>query len=182
MTFSRKEEGEKALIDVAEMLQQTLDMLRATIPATIHLERRVAAVPAVLGDRGQLQQVLVNLVTNAAQAIGPTLGRIVVELTECDRPQLASSEATAPWVRLSVTDTGPGMDENTRRRIFEPFFTTKPVGEGTGLGLSVVHGIVDAHGGHIAVESAPCEGARFDIFLPAATGLAAASPARAVNG
>ena len=163
------------------MLHQTLDMVRATIPATIHLERRVATVPAVLGDRGQLQQVLVNLVTNAAQAIGTSLGRIVVELTDGARPQLAGGDPKRCWVRLSVSDTGPGMDEMTQRRIFEPFFTTKPVGEGTGLGLSVVHGIIDGHGGHITVESAPGEGARFHIFLPALVAAAEPAPARAAG-
>jgi len=167
LTFSRKEEGEKTALDVNEMLQQTLDMLRATIPATIHLERRAGDVPPVRGDRGQLQQVLVNLVTNAAQAIGPALGRIVVELAVAAPPLRPGDDADLRWIRLSVSDTGPGMDERTRRRIFEPFFTTKPVGEGTGLGLSVVHGIVDGHGGRIVVESEPGRGTRFDIFLPA---------------
>ena len=182
LTFSRKEEGEKAPVDLPEMLHQTLDMLRATIPATIHLERRVAAVPTVLADRGQLQQVLVNLVTNAAQAIGPSLGRIVVEVADGARPQRAGGDPTRRWVRLAVSDTGPGMDEATQRRIFEPFFTTKPVGEGTGLGLSVVHGIIDGHGGHITVESAPGQGARFDILLPALAAVAEpAIPARAAG-
>ena len=181
LTFSRKEEGEKAPIDLPEMLHQTLDMVRATIPATIHLERRIVTVPAVLGDRGQLQQVVVNLVTNAAQAIGISLGRIVVELTDGARPQLAGGDPKRRWVRFSVSDTGPGMDEMTQQRIFEPFFTTKPVGEGTGLGLSVVHGIIDGHGGHIAVESAPGEGARFHIFLPALMATAEPAPARAAG-
>src|SRR5262249_28121063 len=99
----------------------------------------------------------VNIVTNAAQAIGQEPGKIVVRL----RP-----EADGAHLCLSVADTGCGMDAATLARVFEPFFTMRPVGEGTGLGLSVAHGIIKAHGGRIEAASSPGEGSRFDIFLP----------------
>jgi two-component system, NtrC family, sensor kinase len=103
--------------------------------------------------------VIVNLMTNAAQAIGEAQGRITVRLRlEADRTAL----------RLSVADTGCGMDDATKARIFEPFFTTKKVGDGTGLGLSVVHGIIDKHGGRIEIESAPGQGSCFTVILPVA--------------
>jgi signal transduction histidine kinase len=111
--------------------------------------------------------VIVNLVTNAAQAIGNTVGKITVR-TWGTSEQQPSPEGEVQWnVCLSVADTGCGMDQATIDRIFEPFFTTKGVGDGTGLGLSVVHGIVTRHGGTIAVQSTPCEGSEFTLSLPA---------------
>ncbi|HKW54174.1 MAG TPA: ATP-binding protein [Stellaceae bacterium] len=109
----------------------------------------------MLGDPGQLHQVILNLVTNAAQAIGAKPGRIQVGLVP-----------VGDALCLNVADTGCGMDETTRTRMFEPFFTTKAVNEGTGLGLSVVHGIVTSHGGRIDVHSEPGEGSDITIWLP----------------
>jgi signal transduction histidine kinase len=113
---------------------------------------------SVQGDDGQLHQVIVNLVTNAAHAIGDDKGVISVSLGSVEH------DDAPPVVRLRVADTGCGMDEATRARIFEPFFTTKPVNEGTGLGLSVVHGIVTAHGGTISVASVPGQGTAFEMI------------------
>jgi signal transduction histidine kinase len=112
-----------------------------------------------MGDPGQCYQILVNLVSNASRAIGTASGAITVRLEH---------DASADHVALSVRDSGCGMDEATRRRIFEPFFTTRKVGEGTGLGLSVVHGIVTGHGGTIDVTSVPGEGTIFSIRFPTA--------------
>jgi PAS domain S-box-containing protein len=162
LAFSRKEDVNRAsqIVDVGAVLRDALAFTRATMPASIRVVDELAPVPMVDGDANQLHQVIVNLITNAAHAIGQSPGQISVTLL----PDPDGSN-----LRLAVADTGCGMDQGTIARIFEPFFTTKPVGEGTGLGLSVVHGIVKAHGGQIQVTSQPGQGSRFEIILPAAT-------------
>jgi signal transduction histidine kinase len=142
-------------------VREALHILRASLPSTIELVERIAAVPFILGDATQLQQVVVNLVTNAAHAIGEEFGRITVTVEEVEGPE------NQRMTRLSVADTGCGISPDIMHRMFEPFFTTKGVGEGTGLGLSVVHGIVTSHGGTIDVQSLPGEGSEFVILLPA---------------
>jgi|HubBroStandDraft_1064217.scaffolds.fasta_scaffold13200_5 PAS domain S-box-containing protein len=159
LAFARAErtEQQRQELDVGAVLQDTLQLMRATLPRTIRLEEEIAPVPAITGDPGQLQQAIVNLINNAAQAIGQALGTITVSL----HPEGGGSQ-----LRLSIADTGCGIDEATLVRVFEPFFTTKAVGDGSGLGLSVVHGIVKAHGGRIGVKSTPGRGSCFDVFLP----------------
>jgi signal transduction histidine kinase len=180
VAFSRQEDNkEKTLLDPAAVLQTAVDMLRASLPTTISIELRLEPVPPLLGDAGQLQQVIINLVTNAAQAIDAAMGSVTIELgTTSERPRGVSPGGQDPreWIHISVSDTGCGMDEATLRRIFEPFFTTKGVGLGTGLGLSVVHGIVSAHGGHIDVTSAPGKGSKFTLYFPALSATEATLP------
>jgi PAS domain S-box-containing protein len=159
LDFSRRRVTSKASFRLDEVIRDGLPLLRATLPATIRIEEYLSEAPPMVGDRGQIFQVLLNLAVNAAQAIGDAPGHIEIAV----RP--APNE---PSVILTVRDNGPGMDQGTLRRIFEPFFTTKPVGGGSGLGLSVVHGIVTAHGGRIAATSAPGAGASFEIHLPSA--------------
>jgi signal transduction histidine kinase len=168
LAFSRKEEAAKASVDLAAIVRQSLSMLRATTPTTLRIEQHLEHVPPILGDAGQLQQVVVNLLTNAAHAIGMERGQITVRLTHEFTPEAEAQDGDGTALRLTVSDTGSGMDSRTVDRIFEPFFTTKPVGEGTGLGLSVVHGIVTAHRGKIEVQSAPGKGSVFMVVLPAA--------------
>jgi signal transduction histidine kinase len=168
LAFSRNEAPTRERLDFAALVTDTLKMVRASIPATIHITETIATVPPLLGDSGQLHQIVVNLVVNAAHAIGDKMGVIVVTLAAAV-PSAAESDGQA-WIRLSVRDDGCGMDQMTQQRVFEPFFTTKPVGEGTGLGLSVVHGIVVQHGGRVSVESVVGSGARFDVYLPALAG------------
>jgi two-component system NtrC family sensor kinase len=115
----------------------------------------------VRGFPGQMDQVFMNLVTNAAQAIGEREGGGTIRIVAAPR---------GAEVEVTVSDDGPGIAADLLPRIFDPFFTTKDVGEGSGLGLSIVHGIVDRHGGRIAVESRVGEGTTFRIFLPAGTG------------
>jgi len=162
LAFSRKESVERRRFRVHEVANEALAMLRPTVPATIAIEREIHPVPPILGDPSQVHQIVVNLMTNAVHSIGTRLGTITVTVGVL--PGVARGEPN--FVRLSVRDTGCGMDEATQKRIFDPFFTTKAVGEGTGLGLSVVHGIVTGHGGKIRVESQPGGGSRFVIDLP----------------
>jgi len=157
LAFSRKEEHRAESVDVAAVLKEALHLLRATLPASIRLVDEITPAPSVLGDPNQLHQVIVNLMTNAAHAIGDAHGTITLGM----RP-----EDNGASLRLWVADTGNGMDAATKARIFEPFFTTKDVGKGTGLGLSVAHGIIKSHDGRIEVESTPGAGTRFDIVLP----------------
>ena len=124
-----------------------------------------------MGDPTQIHQVMMNLVTNAGHAMQDTGGRLTVALEQVlldseiveNHPNLKSG----PYLKLTVSDTGPGISESELNRIFEPFFTTKGKGEGTGMGLAVVHGIVTGHGGDIFVRSEPGKGATFSVFLPA---------------
>jgi PAS domain S-box-containing protein len=162
LAFSRKEESQKRResVDVATVLRDVLQLMRATLPANIRIEEEIAPAPPITGDPSQLHQVIVNVMTNAAQAIGQAQGKITVRL----RP-----ETDGVRLLLSIADTGCGMDERTLARVFEPFFTTKQAGEGTGLGLSVAHGIIEDHGGQIDVASKPSQGTRFDIILPLAS-------------
>jgi PAS domain S-box-containing protein len=168
LTFARTSEPERGRLDPATFAESVLRLLRSTLPATITIEERIEAGPLICADETQLNQVLMNLVTNAAQAIGDHKGKISVEIAPVGVSPLGNGK---PAIRISVIDTGCGMDDGTQRRIFEPFFTTKGVGEGTGLGLSVVHGIVVSHGGAISVDSEPGHGTRFDVYLPIADGL-----------
>ena len=165
-------------------------MLRATLPARISLDIQCEpGLPKVLANAGQIHQVLINLGTNAMQAIGGVSGRISMRLERAksdqyffdENPELQALLARHPGglLQLVVTDTGSGMDSETRKRIFEPFFTTKRIGEGTGLGLSVVHGIVQSHHGEITVHSEPGKGTTFTVYLPAAEAQIQAASAHA---
>ena len=148
-------------------------MLRRLMGPEIELEIVTPAEPVnVVADSGQLQQVVLNLVVNARDAM-PEGVRIMVKVEEVEVDEAAAVALTegkaGSYVRLSVADTGTGIDEQTRAKLFEPFFTTKEQGKGTGLGLSIVYGIVKQSGGYIGVASEPGKGATFLIYLPAVT-------------
>ncbi len=160
LAFSRQEKIDKRPANLAGIVGDALKLLRATIPTSIRLDIQISEVPSIFADASQIHQIVTNLVSNAAQAIGNRLGVITVRL------ESIVGAGTRGEIRLSVIDTGEGMDETTRQRIFEPFYTTKQVGQGTGLGLSIVDGIVVDHGGRIAVESEPGQGTRFDLYFP----------------
>jgi CheY-like chemotaxis protein len=147
--------------------------MRATLPSGIHLATTRSADAAkvqVLADPTQIHQVVINLCANAAHAIEGKPGRIDVHLECIEFDAGGARPAGLPpgrYVHLSVRDSGSGIDAATLERIFEPFYTTKPVGEGTGLGLSVVHGIMQAHEGAVSVDSRPGEGSTFHLYFPA---------------
>ena len=175
LAFSRKQPRQINPVDVGALLHRTHRMLRAVIPAGVEFGVETPAeLPPVAGDWSQLQQVCMNLCTNALQALqrssgDVTQGRILIS---ADVAEITQSEAGLPhgrYVRIVVNDDGMGIAPQVRDRIFEPFFTTKPFGQGTGLGLSVVHGIVTDHGGAVRVQSSPGEGASFEVLLPPAT-------------
>ena len=169
LTFSRNRAVEKVALNPTLVLREAVQLLRAGVPAMIDLQAEIPAVlPPILGDAAQLQRVIMNLGTNAAQAIGAKTGHIRIEAQEClvrtEHP--VHGVPSGDYLRIVVSDDGRGMDDQTLSRMFDPFFTTKAVGQGTGLGLSVVHGIVESYGGHIAVESEPTVGTVFQVYFP----------------
>ncbi|VAX20003.1 diguanylate cyclase/phosphodiesterase (GGDEF & EAL domains) with PAS/PAC sensor(s) [hydrothermal vent metagenome] len=162
LTFSRRGEQDFQSLEIYLIVKEALKLMKATIPATIKIVENIDTKSSyIMGDATQIHQVVVNLCTNAAYAMKKNGGVLTVTL---QRKRFESS--LQDFVKLSVSDTGGGMEPATLERIFEPFFTTKPQGEGTGLGLSVIHGIVESHGGHIDVESQPGEGTTLHVLLP----------------
>lgn len=172
LAFSRRKESEKILLHLQPVVTECAKLLRATIPAMVRITYRVEnTCPPVLADPVQIHQVIMNLGTNAWQALPSGNGHIELnlqteEVTDTKAGHHAALQA-GTYVCLTIKDNGHGMDLATQQRIFEPFFTTKPPGTGTGLGLSVAHGIIQAHQGALLVQSAPGQGAVFSIYLPA---------------
>ena len=170
LTFSRQTKRERTPTLMKPVVSEALKMLRASIPSTITIEQQYdSSCGPILADPTQIHQIVINLVSNAAHAIGDSCGTITVAL---NRRILTPGTSGLPealagtFNELVVTDTGKGMDTNTIERAFDPFFTTKKIGEGTGMGLAVVHGIVTDYGGAITVKSTPGHGATFHIMLP----------------
>lgn len=171
LTFSRRQQPDLKPIDLATCAKDAASLLRATLPPSIQLKIRIEDTPRIRGDASQIEQVLINLCTNAAHAIGGQKGQISlsirqVEVTSGLPTDGLPSLTPGPYAELSVQDTGCGMDEDTLKRIFEPFYTTKKLGEGTGLGLAVVHGIVTDHSGAIVAYSRPGHGSTFRVLFP----------------
>jgi PAS domain S-box-containing protein len=201
LAFARRQRGERRVLALAPLVRQTLGLLRATLPTSVALDVDTAAVDAA-GDDGlcvdadpvQLEQVLFNLCINARDALGGP-GRIGVTLRlapreprwHCASCRAAVGGADAPdGVELIVEDDGPGIPADVAERVFDPFFSTKAPGQGSGMGLAMVHGIVHDHGGHLHLDSAPGQGARFVVRLPRAgaprvDARAAPKPARSAS-
>ncbi len=176
LTYSRKIKSEKRPIRLNDRVRQIETLLQRTIPKMIEIECRLGDdIHMVNADSVQMEQVLINLAINAKDAM-PDGGRLIIETANVDDRAALGPPPSAPgplgWVRLSVSDTGHGMELNTRKHVFEPFFSTKAPGKGTGLGLSMVHGIVQNHDGRIVCQSTPGKGSVFHIYLPAAEPLA----------
>jgi len=176
LAFSRRQVLELKSLDLNALIRDQERMLRRLIVANVELRTELAAdLGAVRVDAGQLEQVLMNLVVNARDAL-PLGGAITIATAKLDVARPHSIDhipvPAGQYVQLTVSDTGLGMDANTKAHLFEPFFTTKEPGKGTGLGLATVYGIVKQSGGYIWADGAPNEGATFTILLPRADGLA----------
>ncbi len=171
LTFSRKTEVEFKPIQVASVIKESMALLRATIPSSIALSETINSDAFILGDRTQLQQVLINLFTNASHAIQNNKGSIDIILKDLivDREftSLHPGLSEGKHVQITVSDSGKGIEPDIIERIFDPFFTTKKQGEGTGLGLSVAHGIINKFNGVITVYSDPGHGTTFNVIIPA---------------
>ncbi len=175
LSFSRQQPQARQITSLEPILREAASLLRATLPAGVELSVSVdPRAPKVLADPSQIHQVLLNLVTNSWHALGGDSGRIEVglNLVKVEARVAGQPQGLRPgsYACLSVADNGCGMDGATLERVFEPFFTTKEPGRGTGLGLSVVHGIVQSHDGVVGVSSRPGEGTTFQLYFPALQG------------
>lgn len=170
LAFSRSREHHLQPLDIGPLAKEALNMMRATLPATIDIRQQIPApCPPILADATQIHQVIVNLCVNAGHAMQQSGGTLDVTLTPVHLAEEQAQSLQLPegeYLQLSVSDTGCGMPAEVLEHAFEPFFTTKATGEGSGMGLSVVHGIVSAHKGAITVDTAPGEGATFNVVFP----------------
>ncbi len=171
LAFSRQAPQERKPLQPHLVVKEALKLLRASLPSTIEIREEISPeCGAILADPTQLHQVIMNLCTNAYHAMresGGVLGVRLAKITIDDDNRVPGTELTpGNYVLLEISDTGYGMEPKTLVHIFDPYFTTKKKGEGTGLGLSVVHGIVKSYQGHITVESEPSKGTRFHVYLP----------------
>ncbi len=170
LTFSRQSEQERQPVQVNLIVNEVLKLLRASLPSTIEICRNIQSDALVMADPTQIHQILMNLCTNAEHAMRKKGGVLKVELEdlEIDEDFTASYPNMKPgaYINLTVGDTGHGFRSEVLERIFDPFFTTKGTGEGTGMGLSVVHGIIGSYGGAITAYSEPGQGSTFKVYLP----------------
>jgi len=170
LTFSRQTEQERRLVQVKLIVNEALKLLRASLPSTIEVDRNIQSDALVMADSTQIHQILMNLCANADHAMREKGGVLRVELedVELDEDFTVSHPNMKPgsYLNLTVSDTGHGMPPDVLERIFDPFFTTKETGEGTGMGLSGVHGIIGSYGGAITAYSEPGQGSTFKVYLP----------------
>jgi len=175
LLFSRKDESKSVPMDIKQVVTESMKLIRSSIPANIEIKQNIADdIAPVFGNATQINQILINLCSNATDAMIHRGGSIEInlsselleEMSQFRHPNLASGH----YIKLIVRDTGCGMDNETLERIFEPYFTTKKIGKGTGIGLAVVHGIVESHNGVIWADSFPGQGTVFTILLPAYQG------------
>ncbi len=179
LAFSRQSESELQPLQVSLVVKEAMRLLKATLPSSITIEQSIRAPQSIIvADATQIHQIAINLCTNAAHAMTPQGGTLKVALEEVDiEPRPVEEPEGDPtrlvpgqYVRFRVADSGHGIPEHLVERIFDPYFTTKDKGVGTGLGLAVVRGIVQNHGGLIQVSSRPNEGTQFDVYLPRTEG------------
>lgn len=173
LAFGRRAELSRSVVDVVPLVDEVVEFMRRSIDRSIAVEWQApATLPPILGDAGQIHQVLLNLCLNARDAVatraaqGPPF-KPTIRLGASEIPAPQGARGAGRWISVEVTDNGVGMDEETRARAFEPFFTTKELGQGTGLGLSVVYGIAEQHGGRVACDSERGRGTTCRLMLPA---------------
>lgn len=176
LTFSRQDNVSQKVLDLKSVVQESMKLIRSTTPTNIKIEQKLSEDTfTILGNGTQINQVLINLCKNAVDALPEIKGVITIELyNETIDTQQVRHQVTLPpgkYSKLIVTDNGTGMEEGVIERVFEPYYTTKAVGAGTGIGLAVVHGIVERHGGEIIVDSKLGQGTSFIIYLPTHEGL-----------
>jgi signal transduction histidine kinase len=169
LTFSHRDVARRDRIRVSALVDDAIALAEGNLPKNIHLLLDQNYDGILIGDPSQLRDVLLNLISNAAYAIGARAGTIVIS-TEILFIDVEAAQRLAiragRFVRIECSDNGVGMSEDVQEQAFEPFFTTKPKGEGSGLGLAIVHGVVAGHGGAVEVHSSPGTGTRFSIYLP----------------
>mgnify|MGYP006278693669 CR=1 FL=1 len=174
LAFSRQDEAGSQPVMVKPIAKEVLKMLQATLPAKINVQGDIQSDARIVSNPTHVHQILMNLCTNAGHAMQPGGGTLTVRLHNAHLDQSDANHdpdmTPGPHVRLTVADTGHGIESGVLERIFDPFFTTKGPGEGTGMGLSVVHGIVKQLGGSLRVYSKPGEGTEFNVYLPALEG------------
>ncbi len=171
LTFSRSAEEDKQPLQISLVAKEALKLLRSSIPSTIEVKQDITSKEVVIADSTQIHQVIMNLCTNAYHAMRETGGILSVTMEDIDLsvPDASGLDlAPGKYIHLEISDTGVGMDKETKEKVFDPYFTTKEVGEGTGLGLAVVHGIVQSHNGRIDVFSQPDHGTTFHLYFPVA--------------
>lgn len=171
LAFSRQTELEIKPVQLASVVEDSLRLMRASLPTTIKISQQLETKALIMGDPSQIHQILMNLCTNAGHALQAEGGTLTVTLTHVELDDMHNITypdlKPGPYVKLSVSDTGCGMSPQVVERIFDPFFTTKPKGEGTGMGLAMVHGIVQDMHGIIDVYSEPGSGSTFNLLFPA---------------
>ncbi len=170
LAFSRQSGQGKKPTPIHTVIQEALKLLRATIPTSIEIRQSLMTEASVLADSTQLHQVVINLCTNAEYAMRETGGLLAVTLEDIDvtkdKVRSVSGLKVGPHIRLIIQDNGTGMSPDVLERMFDPFFTTKPIGEGSGMGLAVVHGIITNHGGALMIDSLGGRGTKVEVYLP----------------
>ncbi|WP_462270112.1 hybrid sensor histidine kinase/response regulator [Desulfobacter sp.] len=172
LTFSRHSHPRKSHIKMMIAVKEALKLLKSTLPADIEIQAKIESHSTILADATQMHQIVMNLCTNAYAAMAETRGTLTITLTDITFPDadvqsgISCRIPDGAYIRLQVIDTGHGMDEATLEKAFEPYFTTRELGKGTGLGLTLVHSIVEEHQGYLDVTSTPGKGTRFQLFFP----------------
>jgi len=170
LTFARQSDEKQKLIHVDACIKEVLKLIRSTIPTTIEIRENIKSKSLIMGNPSQVHQLFMNLCTNAAQAMDDAGGILEIGVTDVTLNEKSafplSERQSGNYMKVTVSDTGPGIPPNIIRSIFDPYFTTKDVGEGTGMGLALAHGIVESYGGKITVDSKLGKGTKFSIYLP----------------